>query len=169
MDVQTFYFQDDGKIPNSRYPVLIYKDCFSERGDAGAEWLEKRFAENDWKNSWRNGVYAYHHYHSNTHEVLGVYKGSALLQLGGEKGQKLKLSAGDVIVIPAGVAHKNLESKDFAVVGAYPKGRSHDMNRGKQDERPQTDKNIAAVPIPEYDPVEGIKGDLIRLWSLCNR
>ncbi|WP_029036895.1 cupin domain-containing protein [Salinimicrobium xinjiangense] len=166
MEVQTFYFADDRRIPNSKFPVLRYKECFSERGEAGAAWLEKKFAENDWKNSWRNGVFDYHHYHSNTHEVLGVYNGSALLQLGGEKGQKIRVSAGDVIVIPAGVAHKNLESEDFAVVGAYPQGRSHDMNTGKKDERPEADKNIAAVPIPINDPLEGATGDLKRLWSL---
>lgn len=166
MDVQTLYFQDDGRIPNSKYPVLIYRDCFTGRGDAGAEWLEKRFAQNDWKNSWRNGVYNYHHYHSNTHEVLGVYQGSGLLQLGGEKGEKLRVSAGDVVVIPAGVAHKNLGSENFAVVGAYPQGRSHDMNTGKKDERPGADKNIETVPIPEFDPVEGVKGELKKMWSL---
>ncbi|WP_029034609.1 cupin domain-containing protein [Salinimicrobium terrae] len=162
---ESYFFQDDKKIPNSKYPVLIYKDYFSERGDPGAEWLEKRFAENDWKNSWRNGVYDYHHYHSNTHEVLGIYKGSALLQLGGENGKKLQVSAGDVIVIPAGVAHKNLGSEDFAVVGAYPRGRSHDMNTGKETERPGADKNIAAVPFPDFDPVEGKKGGLNEIWN----
>lgn len=165
MKPTTFSFEDDGIIPNSKYPVLIYEDFFSERGDAGAEWLEKKFAENNWTNSWRNGVYNYHHYHSNTHEVLGVYEGTAVLQLGGEEGEKLQVSAGDVIVIPAGVAHKNLGSENFKVVGAYPEGKAHDMNTGKEDERPEADKNIAAVPIPEYDPVEGKEGDLKLIWS----
>ena len=165
MEPQLLYFQDDGNIPNSKLPVLIYKGCFTTKGESGAKWLEERFAENNWKNSWRNGVFDYHHYHSNTHEVLGVYIGKALLQLGGEKGEKLEVSAGDVIVIPAGVAHKNLGSEDFAVVGAYPEGRSHDMNTGEDSERPQTDKNITAVPIPEYDPVKGKEGGLNKFWN----
>ena len=84
------------------------------------------------------------------------------------KGEKLEVSAGDVIVIPAGVAHKNLGSENFAVVGAYHNGRSHDMNTGEESERPQTDKNIAAVPIPEYDPVEGKEGGLIEFWNEIN-
>jgi uncharacterized protein YjlB len=84
---------------------------------------------------------------------------------GGEKGQKLKVFAGDVIVIPAGVAHKNLESNDFAVVGAYPEGRSHDMNTGKEAERPEADDSIAKVPIPGYDPIQGKNGELIKLWK----
>ena len=165
MKTETYHFKDDGSIPNNKFPVIIYKGVFSARGDEAAQWLEKKFAENNWKNSWRNGVFDYHHYHSNTHEVLGVYAGEALLQLGGEKGQKLKVFAGDVIIIPAGVAHKNLGSNDFSVVGAYPEGRSHDMNVGKQEERPQADENIAKVPIPKFDPIEGREGALIKIWD----
>lgn len=165
IDPEKYYLKDDGKIPNSKFPVLIYSNFFSKRGDGGAEWLEKKFAENNWKNSWRNGVFDYHHYHSNTHEVLGIYKGAALLQLGGETGKKLQVSAGDVIIIPAGVAHKNLESKDFKVVGAYPEGRAHDMNTGKESERPEADKNIAEVPLPQSDPVEGKEGGLRSIWN----
>lgn len=165
MKTETYHFKDDGSIPNNKLPVIIYKGVFSARGDEAAQWLEKKFAENNWKNSWRNGVFDYHHYHSNTHEVLGVYSGEALLQLGGEKGQKLKVFAGDVIIIPAGVAHKNLGSDGFAVVGAYPEGRSHDMNLGKKEERPQADENIAKVPIPKFDPIEGREGALIKIWD----
>jgi uncharacterized protein YjlB len=65
---------------------LLYRNAFSDRGNKGADWLEKKFAANNWTNSWRWGVYPFHHYHSNTHEVLGVFRGSALLHLGGEKG-----------------------------------------------------------------------------------
>lgn len=165
MTPETFYFQDDGTIPNNKLPVLVYRNYFSKRGKEGAEWLEKEFASNDWSNSWRNGVYDYHHYHSNTHEVLGIYEGTALLQLGGEKGEKLEVSAGDVLIIPAGVAHKNLGSDNFKVVGAYPGGRDHDMNTGRENERPEADKNIANVPLPENDPVGGKEGDLKMIWG----
>ena len=165
MKPENYFFEDDGKIPNNKLPVLLYKDAFKERENAGAEWLERRFSENNWTNSWRNGVFDYHHYHSNTHEVLGVYSGKALLQLGGEEGEKLEISAGDVIVIPAGVAHKNLSSENFAVVGAYPGGRDQDMNYGKEGERPQVDRNIAAVPIPETDPLLGTEEGLAEIWN----
>ncbi|MDT0645806.1 cupin domain-containing protein [Zunongwangia sp. F260] len=165
MKPEKYFFKDDGSIPNNKLPLLLYKKAFSERGDSGAEWLENRFSENNWRNSWRNGVFSYHHYHSNTHEVLGVYSGSALLQLGGEKGEKLEVTAGDIIVIPAGVGHKNLGSEDFHIVGAYPNGMEHDMNYGKEPERPKADKNIAAVPLPEADPLLGKNEGLPRLWA----
>jgi len=157
------FFKDDGQIPNSRYPLLIYKNAFELRGDEGASWLEKHFREQNWTNSWRNGIYSFHHYHSTSHEVLGIYSGSALVHLGGEQGQKVKIEAGDIIIIPAGVGHKNLSSENLGVVGAYPDGRSWDINTGKPGERPGTDKNIASLPIPETDPFTG-KSGLPQVW-----
>jgi uncharacterized protein YjlB len=69
--------------------------------------------------------------------------------------------AGDVIVIPAGVAHQNLgANNDFGVVGAYPGGRQWDLLRGLPGERPKADQNIAALPIPEKDPIYGVEGPL---------
>jgi len=163
---ELYFFEDDGNIPNSKYPLIIYKGIFSDRGNAGAEWLENRFESNNWKNSWRNGVFHYHHYHSITHEVLGVYEGSALLHLGGEKGTKFQVNAGDIIVIPAGVGHKNLEaSKDFAIVGAYPDGMDYDLMRGNPEERPRADENISKVPFPEKDPLLGESNGLIQIWK----
>jgi uncharacterized protein YjlB len=161
---QKFYFKDDGKIPNSKLPLLVYRAGLS--GNISASRLQEHFASNNWTNSWDNGVYSFHHYHSTSHEVLGVYSGSALLQLGGEHGEKVKVQAGDIIIIPAGVGHKNLEaSSDFGVVGAYPDGRTWDLLKGAPGERPAADKNIAALPIPTADPLHGKGGGLSRIWS----
>lgn len=161
-----YLFEDDGKIPNSKLPALVYHEAFKEKGMKGAEWLEDVFARNNWTNSWRWGVYSYHHYHSNVHEVLGVFSGNAVLQLGGEKGARVKVKAGDIIVIPAGTGHKNIScSADFTVVGAYPNGMSPDLMKGNAGERPQADKNIAAVPIPGADPLLGTDDGLRKIWK----
>jgi len=81
------------------------------------------FERNGWGGAWRNGIYAHHHYHSTTHEVLGVASGSVRVRLGGDSGKTVVLRAGDVVVVPAGVAHKSEgESPDLVVVGAYPQG-----------------------------------------------
>ncbi|MBG47716.1 MAG: cupin [Pseudozobellia sp.] len=157
-------FKDDGQIPNSKFPLLIYKNAFEERNSAGAEWLESRFLKNGWSNSWRNGIYSFHHYHSTSHEVLGVYSGKALVHLGGEDGERVQIDAGDVIIIPAGVGHKNLKSENLGIVGAYPEGRSWDLLKGEPGERPEADKNIAALPIPKADPLLGESEGLIQLW-----
>src|SRR5262249_7352803 len=52
----------------------------------------------------RNGIYNYAHYHSRTHEVLGVARGHARVRFGGERGKELRLKVGDVVVLPAGRA-----------------------------------------------------------------
>lgn len=165
MKPDEFFLKDDGVIPNNKLPVLLYKNAFSERGETGAKWLEEQFEKQNWSNSWRNGVHNFHHYHSNTHEVLGVYNGTALLQLGGEQGEKVRVTAGDILILPAGVGHKNLEEENFKVVGAYPGGREYDMNYGKEEERPTADKNIAAVPVPESDPFLGKDKGLASIWK----
>ncbi|PKA98586.1 uncharacterized protein YjlB [Flavobacteriaceae bacterium MAR_2009_75] len=159
------YFKDDGKIPNSKYPLILYKNAFSETGRSGASWLENRFLENNWSNSWRNGIYSFHHYHSTSHEGLGVYSGSALVHLGGEDGEKIKIEAGDVIIIPAGVGHKNLGGENLGVVGAYPDGRLWDLNKGLPGERPKADENIDGLPIPDADPLLGTEDGLIKIWK----
>lgn len=164
-DPLKLFFEDDGKIPNNKLPLILYKNAFDERGNRGASWLERKFSNNDWTNSWRNGIYSFHHYHSTSHEVLGIYAGSALVHLGGEEGEKVNVEAGDIIIIPAGVGHKNLKSKDLGVVGAYPNGRSWDLNRGLPGERPKADENIAALPIPDADPLLGPSDGLKKIWT----
>jgi len=160
-----YLFEDDGSIPNSKYPLLVYQHAFSTKGSEGAIWLKEKFASNHWTNSWRWGIYPFHHYHSNTHEVLGVCQGNALLHMGGEQGQKINVEVGDILVIPAGVGHKCLKhSNDFTVVGAYPNGLSPDMNKCETGERPKADTNIAAVALPETDPLLGKNGGLRNYW-----
>jgi uncharacterized protein YjlB len=158
---------DDGTFPNNeRLPALIYRDAFVFSGDDPAATIERVFLRNGWGGSWRNGIYDYHHYHSTAHEVLGVAAGTARVQLGGDGGAEFEVQAGDAIVIPAGVAHKNLGStSDFLVVGAYPAGQEWDMMYGRADERPRADRNIEQTPLPEADPIFGAKGPLIAKWD----
>ena len=159
-------FKDDGIFPNSPLPLLFYHQAITTHAKDPASIFEERFAQNDWTNSWRDGVYSFSHYHSTSHEVLGVYSGTATLRLGGERGKNLELRVGDVIVIPAGVAHQNVGAvDDFAVVGAYPHGRGWDLLRGLPGERPKADYNIAALPTPEKDPIYGSGGPLRRIWK----
>ncbi len=151
-------------FPNSPWPALVYRGVLHGAQDLASSF-EALFARNAWTGSWRNGLYSTHHYHSTAHEVLGVYRGSVTVRLGGPDGPVVELRAGDVAVIPAGVAHKNeAQSADFAVVGAYPRGTGADLQYGKAGERPRTDRNIAAVPLPELDPIAGAAGALLRHW-----
>lgn len=158
------YFEEDQHFPNSALGVLIYRAALHGEA-ASAEALEALFARNGWPPQWRAGIYPYHHYHSSAHEALGVASGNAKIMLGGPHGRAYEISAGDVVVLPAGVAHRRLSaSADFLVVGAYPPGQKMDLLRGRPGERPEADENIANVPLPETDPVLGRDGALMRLW-----
>jgi uncharacterized protein YjlB len=163
--VEHYYLGDDGTFPNSHLPVLFYKSVLDLPSFFAARFIKRLFKRNHWSNSWNYGIFEYHHYHSITHEVLGVYKGRTKLQLGGNKGIILTLEKGDVVIIPAGVAHKNLgKQDDVHCVGAYPYGMDYDINYGNVGERPQTDRNIRKVLKPAEDPVFGKKGGLLKYW-----
>lgn len=166
-DCKAELIETNGLIPNnSRVPLLHYKQAISLPGGDPASAFEALFSQNNWDGSWRDGIYSFHHYHSTAHEVLGVYAGAATVQFGGDGGLTIDIVAGDVVVIPAGVAHKNLgSSPDFGVVGAYPAGQQWDMNYGKVEEHPEVDENIASVATPPHDPLYGKQGPLPRHWS----
>ncbi len=169
MNIEQFILRDDGGFPNSRLPVLLYKGVFDVQELFPVISLKKMFEKNGWSNCWDAGIFEFHHYHSLTHEVLGVYNGQTKLQLGGPRGPKIFIEKGDVLIIPAGVAHKNLGSEHSVdVVGAYPLGKDADMNFGKPGERPGTDENIKDVPLPPADPV-GVTEGLTKYWQEGNR
>ena len=154
-----------GNVPNSVLPLLLYERAVRLQSDDPASVFEELFAENGWTNSWRNGIYDYHHYHSNTHEVLGIYRGTVSVQLGGDAGVVKRVSAGDVIIIPAGVAHKNLgASPDLGVVGAYPEGTEPDLLEDEPDQREKARARIKGVSVPGMDPVYGADGPLTKHW-----
>lgn len=155
----------DSNFPNNGHlALLVYRNAFRIETNAGKK-IEEVLESNGWSNAWQDGVYDYHHYHSITHEVLAVIEGSTRIQFGGPSGISLLVEKGDVIIIPAGVAHKNLGGEEnFKVVGAYPDGKDYDMNYGKPEERAKAEENIKNVPLPESDPVFGVSGALIKEW-----
>lgn len=158
-------FEDDGSIPNSRLPLLLYRSAIAP-ASASPEAMEALFEGNGWSPQWRSTVFTYHHYHSTAHEVLGIASGSARIMFGGPKGREFDVGAGDVVVIPAGVGHRRLSSSGgFLVVGGYPPGQSWDLLTGATGERPRADENIARVPLPSTDPVGGDVGGVISAWG----
>src|SRR2546421_6519235 len=161
-------FKPDEFVPNHpRWPLVHYRspvrliDSFDP-----AAIFEDLFARNGWSGSWRDGVYDYLHYHSRIHEVMGVARGSAVVQFGGTKGRKLKVKAGDVVVLPAGTGHQRISaSEDFLVVGAYPATGTYDICKPTEEEYRKSVKTVARVPPPPQDPVYGKKGKLLPSWK----
>jgi uncharacterized protein YjlB len=98
--------------------------------------------------------------------VLGVARGSAKVRLGGGRGRTFKFGAGDIVILPAGTGHQCLAaSKDFSVVGAYPRSGTYDECRPDAEEHDRRVKSIAKVKRPRKDPVFGVKGGLLKLWK----
>lgn len=163
--VSYYLLSDDGTFPNNgKLPLLIYGTALDPQQPDLAAAFEALFTANRWPAAWRGGVFSMHHYHSTAHEVLGIYGGSAKVQFGGEHGPVLAVERGDVVVIPAGVAHKNRgASSDFAAVGAYPRDQRPDLNYGTTGERPEVDNHIAGLGLPT-DPVFGATGPLVERW-----
>ena len=158
---------EDGPFPNNGLlPILHYQLALQLSDDNDGDVVREILETNGWTNSWIDGIFDYHHYHSTAHEVLVALKGSAHVQLGGPNGIALTFSRGDVIIIPAGVAHIKVNDADgFLCLGAYPDGQQYDMKYGTQGERPGADENIRKVPLPQCDPLYGDDGPLLRNWA----
>jgi uncharacterized protein YjlB len=161
-------FRDDGKIPNNpKLPFIHYRSAVAvpRSGDSPAIF-EELFKRNGWGDSWRNGIYGYVHYHSSTHEVLGIARGEASVRFGGDDGKTFELHSGDVVVLPAGTGHQCIRaSRDLLVVGAYPHTGKYDECRGSPQEREHALNVIAKVPLPAKDPVYGANGPLLDAWN----
>jgi uncharacterized protein YjlB len=135
-------------IPNNpRFEVLVYRALPLEdpRG---------RFALHGWGGTWVSNVFDFHHFHSTSHEALAVLSGNATIELGGPQGQAFEVSAGDVLVLPAGTGHRRARDADgFRVMGAYPAGQEdYDLLRAADE---AALARIAALGVPPDDPVGG--------------
>lgn len=146
-----------GFLPNSRFPLLVHRDAVPGGGE---DAVAARLRENGWLNNWRYpGIYTYHHFHSTTHECLGCARGWMEIVVFGEGGPTVRVEAGDIVVMPAGVSHcMTGNSQDIQMVGGYPGGRDWDnvqQARLTQETFRQAAKRIMMVPIPDRDPATG--------------
>jgi uncharacterized protein YjlB len=148
VELETWRAPAGDVIPNHpRFPVLVYRRV--DVSDA-----EARFAAHGWGGTWVSTVFDFHHFHSTSHEALAVLSGSATIELGGPQGEAFEVSAGDVLVLPAGTGHRRArDAGGFRVMGAYPRGQEdYDLLRQADD---AARERIAALPAPPEDPVGG--------------
>jgi uncharacterized protein YjlB len=162
VDVEQLRFPRGDSIPNNPHlPVLAYRGALE--GDP-----EQLFIANGWGGTWHSSVFPFHHFHSTSHEALGVARGRATLMLGGPQGEEIEVSAGDALVLPAGTGHRRVSSSDdFQVVGAYPPGQEdYDLLRGDPAELEMAVANVERVELPAMDPVAGEQGPLVDAWGV---
>lgn len=154
---ETYPSAPRGLVPNSRLPLLVHRGAVP---GGGADALTGRLRANGWLNNWRYpGVYEYAHFHSTTHEALGCAAGWMEVVVFGRGGTRLRVEAGDVAVVPAGVSHEMVgRSDDVMMVGGYPEGRDWDNIRDDlltEEGRDAAAKRIMMLPIPARDPATG--------------
>jgi uncharacterized protein YjlB len=167
-DMELLALKSSDGIPNNPgLPVVIHHDVTDIIDDPAA--CERLFHSHGWGGTWRNGIFPFHHFHSNAHEALGIISGSARVTLGGPGGETLDVRAGDVLVLPAGTGHKREDGgSGLLVVGGYPAGQeNYDLRRDDPAELAEARRNIEAVRLPEADPVAGDRDGLrsIDAWT----
>jgi uncharacterized protein YjlB len=157
-NVRKIYFVKAEDVPNSTLPVLLYRGALAANAAKKAKLFRERFRANGWTGLWTDTIYDYTHFHSNAHEVLGIAEGRVSLRLGGEAGSLLRLKAGDMLILPAGVGHRRVgDDSGLKVIGAYPPGQSHyDMKR--------KGRRVPKVALPSTDPFYGAEGPLLGAW-----
>ena len=117
--IAAFHLKDDGSLRTTRAGR-----SWSSGASSGCRVPSTRrrvfegiFARNGWTDGWRDGVYDYLHDHSRIQEVMGLRAARAKVRFG-KHGRTFKLSAGDVVILPAGTGRKCIAaSRRFLAVG----------------------------------------------------
>uniref|UniRef100_A0A8H7KC52 Cupin type-1 domain-containing protein n=1 Tax=Bionectria ochroleuca TaxID=29856 RepID=A0A8H7KC52_BIOOC len=145
--VQTYHLPPTDLVPNSPRPLIHYKNVLPRvkstgRCSPGDAW--QMFEKNGWRVNWlvRYGHTQMSHFHSQAHETMAVLSGTATIRFGvgdtsddlhanthGDAWEKggvtLQAEAGDVFVIPAGVAHKTHNTLPKAAQTLLSPGTGH--------------------------------------------
>lgn len=143
-EVKKYFLPPTALIPNSPRPLLHYPGFFKAGPDFDACKAYDEFTKNGWQVQWifRYGSTQKSHYHSQVHECMTVLTGSATIRFGvadtdadmeenthgsGKEngGVEVEAHAGDVFVIPAGVAHKTFDTSPVAEFKLLTPGQGH--------------------------------------------
>ncbi|VUC29918.1 unnamed protein product [Clonostachys rosea] len=191
MQPTAFFFHPTKYVPNSKLPVLLYRNAlpFPLEEDIVKEFLES----NHWIHGGTWNAVPRHHFHPNTHECYGIaiVEGSSELLIGvgpldsETDGEVIHVESGDVIVLPAGVSHCSKSfSHDYRYLGAYPKviqaillfsfisnyatkdSLKWKNEYGRDQSRFESlASESSSVSVPDWDPVNGHLGPLSKLWT----
>jgi len=210
-EIKTYRLPATALIPNSPHPVLHYPGLLRDICQS-PERIYDHFSSNGWTVQWlyRYGSTQASHYHSSAHECMAVLSGTATIRFGvadtvddlkesahGEGkeqgGVELQAQLGDVLVIPAGVAHKTFDTSDGSTFKLLTPGDGHQIeaedvrkalagielsgftmigaypvgyswNFAVGGDDVGAFERVWTVPVPERDPVLGHEG-LCRLWA----
>ncbi|KAJ0121187.1 fad-dependent pyridine nucleotide-disulfide oxidoreductase [Diaporthe amygdali] len=146
VEVKEYRLPPTSRIPNSPFPLLHYPRFFPSPSSRSPTAVHDAFAANGWQVQWifRYGPTQQSHYHSAAHECMAVLSGEATIRFGvadderagggdGDAGGiEVHARAGDVFVLPAGLAHKtfNPEPSDSTFKLLTPGDGHHHVSEG---------------------------------------
>ena len=156
---QKIFFDKASDVPNSSLPVLLFRGVIEPDARGKSALFRRTFKKQGWVGIWTDSIYDYTHFHSNAHEALGIAEGRVTVRLGGDEGRRVRLKAGDLLILPAGVGHRRIGNEEgLQVIGAYPEGQAdYDLKRKGHA--------VPRVPLPRTDPFFGEDGPLVRAWK----
>ncbi len=98
------------------------------------------------------------------HEAMGIARGRATVRFGGENGEEIEITPGDVVILPAGTGHQCLaQSPTLVVIGAYPPSGHYNLCRGTKPDHAK-----AVSPFRKCRCRRPIRcSDRTVLWSRC--
>ncbi len=161
---ELFRFDAGGGIPNSKLPLVLWRGRLPHKAREGAA-AGALFRSNGWQGTWVSNVLPYWHFHTRGHEVLACVSGRARIGFGGDHGIEVDVATGDVCVIPAGVGHIRVDSSgDFRMAGGYPPGQAGNIIRPGDLDDARIAREIAALALPETDPISGKTDGVVEVW-----
>ncbi|KAK5100962.1 hypothetical protein LTR70_001000 [Exophiala xenobiotica] len=147
--VKKYFLEPTALIPNSPQPLLHYPQLLKDKCNPAK--IHQQFDENDWRTQWvfRYGPTQESHYHSRIHECMVVLSGKATIRFGvadtsddleestyrgacEQGGVTIDAQAGDVFVIPAGVAHKTHNTSPGAAFALLTPGKGRGIEATNQ-------------------------------------
>ncbi|KAJ5439558.1 uncharacterized protein N7458_010556 [Penicillium daleae] len=192
VEIKQYHLVPTRLIPNSPRPLLHYKGVLTKRPDIShCDPVEvwDMFTKNEWDVQWifRYGPTQISHYHSQAHECMAVLSGTAKIRFGvadtspdmhenthgsawEDGGVVLQAEAGDVFIIPAGVAHKTHDTKPDAEFALLSPGTGH----GIEAENPV--EALSKIPLEGFTMMGAYSGgdwdfvatggDFEKVWSV---
>ena len=164
--IETLVVPTNENVPNHpRLPFLIYRKVWGDKSDP--HLVLTNFASCGWGGGWVNGIFPFHHYHAESHEVLANTGPTINVQFGGPEGEIVAFGTGDIVLIPAGGGHCLMAGRRASgIVGAYPAGQEDwDLKRNEPQDHKLALRQIPEVALPTTDPVTGNQFPLFNYWK----
>ncbi|KAM0420456.1 hypothetical protein ACHAPT_011748 [Fusarium lateritium] len=139
VEIRQYFLTPTDLIPNSPRPLLHYKNVLPRTAENPSHRSAARvydlFEKNGWKVEWLvcYGQTQLSHFHSKAHEVMANMHDNTYGLAWEEGGIELKAEAGDIFLIPAGVAHKTYDAKPENELKLLKPGSGHGI--GAEDPR----------------------------------